>query len=239
MNKTLYRFVSWGFQELIWGGDVLDQENLPATGPAVFVANHLEALGPIAIGGSLRYFLHFWIHGDMLDPRHAPDYLRHDFVEPQLHIRPPFSRWLARSISKLHIPLLRSIGGIPVYHTFDGLQETLRQTLRLLKERKFILIFPEDPALPPDPQTNMRAFKRGFARLGELYYEMTRQVLPFHPLAVHAETRTVRAGKPIRYNYLNHPASERQRIKSLLEQNIRDMILQASHGEIVHLPLPN
>lgn len=239
MNKTLYRFVSWGFQELIWGGDVLGQENLPATGPAVFVANHLDALGPIAIGGSLRYFLHFWIHGDMLDPRLAPDYLRRDFVEPQLHISPPFSLRLARGISKLHIPLLRSIGGIPVYHTPDGLHETLRQTLDLLMQGKFVLIFPEDPDLPLDPQFKMRPFKKGFARLGELYYKQTHQVLPFHPLAVHAETRTVRAGKPIRYNYLNHPASERQRIKIMLEQNIRDMILQASHGEIVHLPLPN
>ena len=239
MNKTLYRFVSWGFQELIWGGDVLGQENLPATGPAVFVANHLGALGPIAIGGSLRYFLHTWIHADMLDSRFAPDYLRRDFVEPTLHVPPPFSHWLAGGISKLHVPLLRALGGIPVYHTPDGLHEPLRQTLDLLAQDKFILIFPEDPDLPLDSQTKMRPFQKGFARLGELYYERTRTILAFHPLAVHAETHTVRAGKPIRYNYLNHPASERQRIKILLEQNIRDMILQASHGEIVHLPLPN
>ena len=239
MNKTLYRFVSWGFQELIWGGDLLGQENLPASGPAVFVANHLGALGPIAIGGSLRYFLHTWIHADMLDSRLAPDYLRRDFVEPTLHVPPPFSGWLADGISKLHIPLLRSIGGIPVSHTPDGLQETFCQTLNLLKDGKFILIFPEDPNLPPDPQTKMRPFQKGFARLGELYYEQTRQVLPFHPLAVHAGTCTVRAGKPIRYNYLNQPASERQRIKSMREQNIRDMLLQASQGKYLSLPLPN
>ena len=239
MNKTLYRFVSWGFQELIWGGDLLGQENLPASGPAVFVANHLGALGPIAIGGSLRYFLHTWIHADMLDSRLAPDYLCHDFVEPTLHVSPPFSHWLARGISKLHVPLLCALGGIPVYHTPDGLHETLRQTLDLLVQGKFILIFPDDTDLPLDARYNMRPFKKGFARLGELYYERTRTILAFHPLAVHAETRTLRVGNPIRYNYLNNPASERQRIKSMLEQNIRDMLLQASLGEIVHLPLPN
>jgi len=238
MNKTLYRLVSWGFQELIWGGDALGQENLPANGPAVFVANHLGAIGPIAIGGSLRYFLHTWIHADMLDPRLAPDYLRRDFVEPQLRVPPPFDRWLARGISKLHVPLLRAVGGIPVYHTPDGLQETFRQTLALLKAGAFLLIFPEDPDPAPDPQTKMRPFKKGFARLGELYYAQTRRALSFHPLAVHAETRTIRAGKPIRYNYLNDPAAERRRIRNALEQNIREMILSASHGEIVHLPLP-
>ncbi|MBV6396576.1 MAG: hypothetical protein HFACDABA_02175 [Anaerolineales bacterium] len=239
MNKTLYRFVSWGFQELFRGGDVIGQENLPATGPAVFVANHLGALGPIAVGGSLHYFLHPWIHADILDPRRAADYLRRDFIAPQLRVPPPFDRWLARGISKLHVPLLRAIGGIPVYHTRDGLQDTLSQTLELLKLNRFILIFPEDPASSPDPQTAMRPFQKGFTRLGELYYEQTRRPLSFHPLAVHAATRSIRAGKPIRYNCLNHPASERQRIKDMLEKNIRAMILQASHGEAVHLPLPN
>ena len=239
MNENLYRFISWGFQELIWGGDVLGEENLPEKGPAVFVSNHLDALGPIAVGGSLRYFLHTWIHADMLDARLAPDYLRRDFVEPQLHIAPPFSHWLARGISKLHVPLLRAVGGIPVYHTPDGLHETLRQTLDLLVQGKFILIFPEDPALPLDTQFNMRPFQKGFARLGELYYERTRKVLAFHPLAVHAETRTIRAGTPIRYNYLNNPAPERQRLKSLLEQSIHTMVLQASQSDILQLPIPN
>ena len=239
MNETLYRFISWGFQDLIWGGDLVGENRLPDHGPAVFVSNHLGSLGPIAAGASLPFFLHPWIHADMLDPRLAPDYLRRDFVEPTLHVPPPFSHWLARGISKLHVPLLCALGGIPVYHTPDGLHETLRQTLDLLVQGKFILIFPEDPDLPLDARYNMRPFKKGFARLGELYYERTRTILAFHPLAVHAETRTLRVGNPIRYNYLNNPASERQRIKSMLEQNIRDMLLQASLGEIVHLPLPN
>ncbi len=239
MNETLYRFVSWGFQELIWGGDLLGDENLPEKGPAVFVSNHLGAVGPIAVGGAVPRMMHAWIHADTLDPLLAADYVRRDFVEPQLHIPPPISAWLAKGISKIHVPLLRAAGGIPVYHTTEGLYETYRLSVDVLAAGKYLLIFPEDPDQPIDPRYQMTPFKKGFTRLGELYYERTRQVLPFYPLAVHAETRTVRVGKPIRYNYLNNPASERQRIKNLLEQNIQAMYLQASESEIVQLPLPN
>lgn len=239
MNESLYRFVSWGFQDLIWGGDLLDADHLPDHGPAVFVSNHLGPLGPIAVGASLPFFLHPWIHANMLDPRLAPDYLCRDFVEPTLHIPPPVSHWVARGISKLHVPLLRAIGGIPVYHTTEGLRETLRLTTDLLAQGRYILIFPEDPDLPLDARYNMRPFKKGFTRLGELHFERTGQSLAFYPLAVHAEKRTVRVGDPIRYNRLLHPAAERQRIKSMLELSIHRMLLQTSQDGYLSLPLPN
>ena len=239
VNETLYRVVSWGFQELIWDGDLLDEENLPERGPAVFVSNHLGAMGPIAVGASLPYLLHTWIHADILDPALAPDYLRRDFVESQLRVPPPISLWLARVISKIHVPLLRATGGIPVYHAPEGLLETYRLSVDALAGGKFALVFPEDPGQPLDPRYRMTPFQKGFTRLGELYYERTRQALSFYPLAVHAETRSVRVGKPIRYNYFNRPASERRRVKNLLEQSIRAMYLQASDGVIAQLPLPN
>lgn len=239
MNKTLYHLISWAFQDWIWGGDLLGAENLPEAGPAVLVSNHLGALGPIAVGASLPLEMYFWIHADMLDPRLAPDYLRRDFVEPQLHIPPPFSHWLAGAISKIHVPLLRAVGGIPVYHTTDGFHETSRLSVDLLAQGNYILIFPEDPDLPPDPRYNMTPFRKGFARLGELYFERTRKILPFFPLAVHAESRTVRVGKPIRYNPFNRPAVERQRIRAVLEQNIHAMLMQALLDGYLSLPLPN
>lgn len=239
MNRTLYHLISYAFQDWIWGGDLLDAENLPEAGPAILVSNHLGALGPIAVGASLPLEMHFWIHADMLDPRLAPDYLCRDFVEPQLHIPPPVSHWLADTISKIHIPLLRALGGIPVYHTTEGFQETFRLSVDLLAQGKYILIFPEDPGLPLDPYTNMRTFQKGFTRLGELYFERTRKILPFFPLAVYAESRTVRVGKPIRYNPFNHPAVERQRIKAVLEQSIHAMLRQASLAGYLSLPLPN
>ena len=162
MNEFLYRLISWGFQELIWGGDLLGAKELPERGPAVFVSNHLGALGPIAVGASLPFRLYSWIHADMLNPRLAPDYLRRDFLEQQLHLPQPFSGWLAEIVSKVHIPLLSAIGCVPVYHTPDGLLETFRLSVDLLAQDECLLVFPEDPDLPMDIRYQMPPFKKGF-----------------------------------------------------------------------------
>ncbi len=239
MNEKLYRFISWGFQELIWGGDLLGADELPERGPAIFVSNHLGALGPIAVGAVIPLRLHAWTHADMLDQRLAADYLRRDFVEGQLGLTRPFSEWLARGIAKIHVPLLRAVGCVPVHHTPDGLRETFRLSVDLLARGECLLVFPEDPDLPADPRTKMTPFQKGFAHLGELYYQQTKQIISFYPLAVHAESFTVRIGRPIRYNPLVHPAAERTRVKNLLEQTIHEMYLRASHSKIVQLPLPN
>ena len=239
MNSSLYRLVAWGFQNLIWNGRLIDARNLPANGPAILVANHLRSLGPIAVGGSVPLQMYSWIHADMLDPRLAPDYLRRDFIEPQLHLPRPFSLWLAKLIAWIHVPLLQAIGGIPVYHDADGLGRTYRRTVDLLEQGECILIFPEDPDLPMDARYEMTPFKKGFTRLGELFYERTRRALVFYPLAVHAESRTVRAGLPVRYQPLNSPLEERRRLKSMLEGSIHAMLLRASTENYLSQPLPN
>jgi 1-acyl-sn-glycerol-3-phosphate acyltransferase len=237
MNKILCRIAAWCAQELIWGGELLGSENLPVKGPAVFVCNHLGALGPIAAYASLPFDLHFWIHADMLDPQRASDYLRLDFVEPQLHVPPPLSHWLAAAISKIHVPLLHAIGGIPVYQNAEQISKTFDLSLDILEKGGFLLIFPEDAARPADEHSRMSPFKKGFARLGELYYERTRQRLPFYPLAVHAASLSVQAGKPVYFNPLNPPAMERLRIKNALEHFVCQMYLQAEEKAMVHLHL--
>ncbi len=239
MNKRLYRFVARGLDVMVWGGELTGEEFLPERGPAVFISNHLGALGPIAVGASIPFCLYSWVIADMLDEELAPDYLNKDFVEPQLHIPPPFSRYLAKAITKISIPLLRSIGGIAVYHTTEGLLETYRITIDVLEGGNCVIIFPEDPAQPPDPLTKMTPFKKGFARLGELYFERTRRVLGFYPLAVHARSRTVRVGQPIQFNPYTNPVGERIRIKSVLEHCIRNMVLEAEFGGALKLPLTN
>jgi len=238
MNELLNRLVARGFQDMIWGGDLVGDE-LPERGPAVIVSNHLGALGPIAVGASVPLRMHFWMHADMLDPRLAPDYLCRDFVEPQLHIPAPASVWLAKIIAKIHVPLLKAVGGIPVYSSPEGYLETFCISVELLLRENFLLIFPEDPNLPLNPLYQMAPFKKGFARLGELFYARTHSSLPFYPVAVHAETRTVRVGKPVRYSYLNLVALERQRIKNLLEQSIRAMYIQSSSEIVFRQPLTN
>ncbi len=229
LNDSTYHFLRFLLDANLWGGELLNADHLPSSGPAVFVSNHLGALGPIGVISSIPIRLYPWIIADMVDSRLAPDYLRVDFVERELGLRPPWSMVLARLIAAISTPLLRSVGCVPVYREAQNLQTTFAMSLSLLQQGKCLLIFPEDPRLPADPLTRIAPFKKGFARLGERYYRQSGTRLPFYPLAVH-ESRRVMVGQPVTYDPLNPRADERLRIKHLMEHSIREMYLALSGG---------
>ena len=237
MAEPLYRILSLAFQHLIWGGELEGGEKLPAHGPAVLVGNHLGSLGPIAAAASLPVRLHPWIVSAMLDPVIAPNYLRRDFVEKDFHLHPPVSLWISKAVCKISVPLLNSIGCVPVYPNPDGLRVTIQQSLELLLEDAFLIVFPEDPTMPIEPRYGMAPFKKGFTWLGELYYQSTGRSLNFYPLAVHATRRVVKVGDPIRYHPFSSPVEERSRIRKVLEGMIHEMVLGMDAGDYLGVPL--
>ena len=237
-GNALYWFVSHMLDAFIWGGELVGSENLPAKGPAVFVSNHALALGPIAVTSSLPVRVYPWVIGDMLDWGKAAAYLNKDFVEPQLHIPAPLSMPLARLITQVSVRLLRGVGCVPVWHA-EEVRETYHISVDRLAEGQNLLIFPEDPTQPRDELCNMSPFLKGFARLGELYFERTQAILTFCPLAVNPLLRKVRVGKPIYFNPKNNPANECVRIKSVLELIIRGMVTEMNPPRYAGIPLPH
>lgn len=239
MGDLLYRFVSAGLQAFIWGGDIIDEENLPERGPAILVSNHLDALGPIAVVAGIPRRLYPWIAAEMLDPQRAAEYLRLDFIEKEFGLRLPVSLWLAKALSKITVPLLRSAGCVPVHAETDELHSTFEDSLELLLQGHLLLIFPEDPARPFNPRFNMLPFKKGFIRLAELYFQQTSRVIRFYPIAVYAQRNLIQVGKPVRYNPYASPAGERLRIKSVLETMIHDLYLELGGKPYAGIPLPH
>ena len=222
----------------VWGGELVNAEHLPEEYPVVFVANHVDALGPIAVTSSLPVRVYPWVVGDMVDQNKAAEYLRVDFVEPQLHIPRVFSLHLAGFISIFSVRLLLAIGCIPVWKG-EALQETFRQSVDLLIAGKSLLIFPEDPAGPRSELYGMKPFKKGFARLGELFYARTKRILRFYPLAVHVDAGKVKVGKPVSFSPFNSPAQERIRIRNVLESSIHDLFLNITYERHTGIPLPH
>ncbi|MCL4530538.1 MAG: hypothetical protein M1485_05045 [Chloroflexi bacterium] len=236
-GDTLYRGLAGFLDAMIWGGELVGAKNLPEVGPAVFVSNHALALGPIAVAASLPMRLYPWVIADMLEWDKAAAYLNMDFVEPQLHIPPPLSMFVARTIAQASVRLLRGVDCIPVWHG-EHLLETYRISVDYLTQGRNLLIFPEDPSQPLDELCKMRPFLKSFARLGELYFEHTQKMLRFYPLAVHPVLRKVKLGKPISFNSINNPVNERARIKSVLESMIRRMYVEMTSQNYVGIPLP-
>ena len=239
MVGLLYYLLAAGFQAFIWGGEVTGEDNLPYEGPAVLVANHQGALGPIALVACVPRRLHPWVAADVMDPKLAPEYLRLDFVERELHLPMPFSLWLAKAISKFSVPLLNRTDCIPVHTDPEGLFATFEQSVDLLARSGYVVVFPEDPTQPPDPQFGMSPFKKGFVRLGELYFQRSGRSLKFYPLAVHAVRRTVQVGKPVTYNPYGQPVKERIRVKNALEGMIREMLDEQNGDFYLRVPLPH
>jgi hypothetical protein len=225
MHDSLYHLLTSVLDMSFWGGEMIGEENLPSQGPAVFIGNHSDAAGPIGAACSIPVRLHFWVVADMMDKNLAPKWLQWDFIERQLHLKPPVSRWLAQALSQVVVPLFYSLGCIPVYRgDFKRMVETLHTTVDLLRKGKFVFIFPEDNRLPADPVTRMQPFQYSFARLGEVYYQETHQRLAYIPVAVH-DAGYIMIGKPVFYDPLNLVGMERRRMKDILEQEIIRMYM--------------
>jgi len=231
---SLARMLDW----FVWGGEVVNPEALPDEYPVVFISNHAAALGPIAVTSTLPVRVYPWVISDMVDPDKAAEYLRKDFVEPQLHVPSHMSREVSRLISQASVRLLRAIEGIPVRQG-DALHETYRVSVEYLLQGRNLLIFPEDPDQPRNALYGMTPFKKGFARLGEMYFERTSKILRFCPLVVHPEERKVKVGTPIAYNPFNEAVRERVRIKHALESTIHDLYLSIALQAHAGIPLPH
>jgi hypothetical protein len=230
MKDGLYQFIVGVLDLFLWGGELVGEEYLPRRGPAVFIANHLDATGPIAAACSIPVRVHPWVIADMMDKDLAPIWLQADFVERQLHLKSPVSQWLAKAICKISVPLFYSLGCVPVYHhDYERMRETLEISMSLLRQGKFLLVFPEDYRLQKNPVTHIPPFQHSFVRLGERYYVETGKSLEFYPVTIHAKGYLV-VGKPVVFNPLNLVGIERRRLKEVLEDTITEMYLKLEGG---------
>jgi len=220
VNKYAYHLLVSVIDLFLWGGELIGEENLPSQGPAVLVANHSDATGPIAVACSLPMQIRPWAISYMMDKDQAPAWLQADFSERTLHLKPPLSRWLAQALCLFVVPLFHSLGCIPVAAgDYRRMEETLRLSMDVLRKGEFVFIFPEDYRGPRDPVTGMQPFQHSFVRLAEEFYKETHQRLSFIPMAAHGSGYLM-IGKPVFYDPLNPVGAERRRLKNTLEQTI-------------------
>lgn len=230
LNDWAYHLIVSTLEIFMWDGELVGEENL-GEGPGVIVANHMGSIGPVGICVSMPMRVYPWVLGATVDPIAGPENVRKDFVEKILRLKPPLSEIIAKGLCKISTPLLLSIGCIPVPDTHLEQEATFRTSLEMLKQGKFLYIVPEDPKGEPiDALTGIKPFKRGFLRLGALYYQETRARLPFYPVAIH-EAGLVIVGKPIEYNPFNDAKKERFRMVNLLEETIKAMHAEVTEGE--------
>ncbi|MGI5979215.1 MAG: MATE family efflux transporter [Oscillospiraceae bacterium] len=167
--------------------------------PAVFVANHDRAYGPIAMMGwfDQRETLRPWINAQMLSARQAPAYIRRDYWWD------PNGRWarlkdytLAYLAALFLPPILRGSDCIPVYHDARVLK-TLKRSVRAFAENKNILLFPEHPT---GFLTYAKEVDPGFVSIGRLSWARLKKQVSFYPVHIDWGGQIIHVGPPIVYD---------------------------------------
>jgi 1-acyl-sn-glycerol-3-phosphate acyltransferase len=156
MKDSTYFFWNKVLYYLLWRGRTYGLENIPAGKPAVLVANHLGASGPIGIHFFFPMRVYTWVEGNIFDPELSANQLHIGFGEEVLHLKPPYSTWVEKFFSWIVVPLFAALDLIPVYRK-DPVRtlRTYDRSLEHLSGNHLVLIFPEVHELPKDPRTNI------------------------------------------------------------------------------------
>jgi 1-acyl-sn-glycerol-3-phosphate acyltransferase len=195
--------------------------NLQSRGPLILVSNHEGTYGPLSLITSLPLELYPWVVSETTDARTAARRIQAEFLEAELHLRPPLSAWLARGIARIAAALMRDINAVPVYQHSSRMRTTVERSVELLEQGKNILVFPEEPGRKLNDV--LCHFYTGFVHLARQYYESTRRAVLFLPVAVNRKVRGILVGKPVQFDASVPFSVEKARIKQELEHRIYEL----------------
>jgi len=216
--EMVARYFFKAIRYLFFKAQLKGRANLPSDEPVIMVANHVGSFGPVSVITSVPLRLYPWVAHEVTDLDTAAPRIQEEFIEQELHLRPPFSAWLGRVVGRICVALMRDIGAIPVYQKSKMIKATVLQSIALLKQGKNILVFAEDSKQKINDV--LCEFCTGFIHIARLYYQETRKAVQFLPIAVNRKAGAIRVGKPIRFDALAPFGLEKRRLKDELEHSV-------------------
>ena len=190
-------------------------------GPCVYVCSHHNLHGPMMTVVWLGFPVRLWVLNVFFDRESC----RKQYAEYTFSKRFGMKPWLADLCAGIasgavsHI--VRSTGAIPVWRGSSRIQETFRDSIAALKAGDRLAIFP-DVAYSGE-QEGIGEIYEGFLLLGRMYARDTGQPLPFIPLYMDYERKTIREGTPVSYDPAAKPKEERERLAKALREQINAM----------------
>jgi 1-acyl-sn-glycerol-3-phosphate acyltransferase len=211
-------------RRLFFNAHLRGVENLRSGEPAILVANHAGAFGPVSVITSMPVEMHPWVAHEVTDLRSVASRIQAEFCEQELRLRPPLSAYLARLIGRVCVAIMKDIGAIPVYQKSKDIRATVAKSLSLLEQGKSILVFAEDSTRRINEV--LCEFCTGFIHVAKLYYQTTKKAVLFFPVAVNRNVHRIRVGSPIRFDATIPFGREKQRIKDELERSVYSLYRQ-------------
>jgi 1-acyl-sn-glycerol-3-phosphate acyltransferase len=204
--------------------------------PVVFICNHLKSYAPIVLSLYLPYRFRPWVQADVVSLDLCREYLEDDFVKKELHLRPPWSRWLASAIAPICVRLMKAIGAIPVFKGQIRIRTTFQISIEALRQGWDLVIFPESKTQLYSRYIN--DFQTGFAHLAWQYNLETGQNLCFHPVFVNSESREIIIGPSVSLIDSTRTSANRRVIARQLRNAVNEMAMQES-GQHIDRPAKN
>lgn len=189
----------------------------------VFLSNHYELFGPVAMYLSFPYKFKPWVIDKMLDKKS---------VEEQMSISvfnnfQKYPMWLkkigVKAVRNLMLYVMNRAGAISVSReNLRANLKTMNESVETLNNKKAILIFPELSYV----QKGVGEFQTGFEHLGKYYYQKTGKKISFYPTFVSQDNKEIYIGDPIIYNPEGDPNEEKAKIVSYLHETMTNLYIE-------------
>ncbi|MGM9568423.1 MAG: hypothetical protein ACI3W6_09615 [Clostridia bacterium] len=153
-------------------------ENSPLPpSPAVILLRHSDLRGPVNAFLSLEPPPRLWVLFPFFNRKDCYEhYRRYTFAERRGKKPRRFSLKAATAATVV-VPLIRSLGAVPVYRGKSNIKETLEQSTELLKQGETIVIAADKDY--SDTESPVSSIYTGFFRLEHSYFDATGEHLPF------------------------------------------------------------
>ena len=225
MNKYTYSFIIRLLRAFNKKPRIAGLENYKKGVPSIFVANHLGSFGPVVMKVFFPIDLVPWVTYEIMDKNLCPGYLRDDFVEKELKLKPPLSTIVSKMLSKICISLMKHIGAIPVYRNGRKILGAAHESVLKLEKGHEIVIFPEIPKVRNNDQIN--EFYTGFVNIAKYFYKRNKANIAFYPVCIHKKNNYISMTKPIIFDHKNAFPHEKKRIVNLLRDSIMKMFRES------------
>jgi hypothetical protein len=222
MNKYTYHIIITLVRAFVKKPRIVGIENYNEKIPSVFVSNHLGSFGPVVMKAFFPVDLVPWVTYEIMDNNECPEYLRNDFVEKELKLKPPLSIVMSNMLSKITVSLMKYIKAIPVHKSGKKILTALYDSLHRLENGHAIVVFPEIPeAVSRD---GINEFYTGFINIAKYYYNNNSTNIAFYPVCIHKKNNAISIANPIMFDHENIFSNEKARIISLLKGSIQNML---------------
>lgn len=175
----------------------------------VFIANHYEIYGPIAVFLRFPFKFRPWVIDKMCDEKSIEAQMSIGFYNNYKWI-PKFIKVIIVKIAKRFLLfVIRFARPIPVSRDNPRANiKTMQTSTEVLNKKTSIVIFPERNSV----KQGVGEFMTGFEYLGKYYYQKTGKKISFYPLFVSHKKSSMYIEKPVIFNPENDPAEEKKRI---------------------------